>query len=289
MQNDGSILLDNGGFTITGGSAGNIGDYSNLTFLWTRSGGGTFNTPNISGLSPADYTLTVTDNLCNTLFITSNPISVQDSTDFTVTNAVDNSTISICSDGHLQVSVAGGSGNFSYRWTDQNGVIRGTTNRIENLEAGTYTLLVEDTTTGCDQQFTYQITGSTGPLRMINPIAVNQANFDTTDILCNGESNGKFTVEFTGGNPPYQYSLNGGAYQGAGTGFSTKTVTVTTGGASATIVSYTTQVLTVDTLEGGTYSVKIKDSGLCTDNAGNTIELNLEQLQLMNLIHFNWN
>ena len=65
-----------------------------LPFLWTRSGG-TFNTPNISGLSPADYTLTVTDNLCNTLFITSNPISVQDSTDFTVTNAVDNSTISL--------------------------------------------------------------------------------------------------------------------------------------------------------------------------------------------------
>ena len=50
---------------------------------------------------------------------------------------------------------------------------------------------------------------------MINPIAVNQADFDTTDIICNGESSGKFTVEFTGGNPPYQYSLNGGAYQGA--------------------------------------------------------------------------
>ena len=63
--------------------------------------------------------------------------------------------------------------------------------RIENLEAGTYTLLVEDTTTGCDQQFTYTITGSTGPLRMINPIAVNQANFDTTDIICNGESTWK--------------------------------------------------------------------------------------------------
>ena len=69
-------------------------------------------------------------------------------------------------------------------------------------------------------------------------------------------------------------------------GFSTKTVTVTTGGASATIVSYTTQVLTVDTLEGGSYSVKIKDSGLCTDDAGNTIELNLEQLQSMSPIHF---
>ena len=44
---------------------------------------------------------------------------------------------------------------------------------------------------------------------------------------------------------------------------------------SATIVSYTTQVLTVNALEGGSYSVKIKDSGLCTDNAGNIIELNL--------------
>ena len=44
---------------------------------------------------------------------------------------------------------------------------------------------------------------------MINPIAVNQANFETTDIICSGESSGKFEVEFTGGNPPYQYSLNG--------------------------------------------------------------------------------
>ena len=84
-SNDGSIQLDNGGFTITGGSAGNTGDYSNLTFLWTRSSGGTFNTKDIFGLTPADYTLTVTDDLCNTLFITSNPITITDTSDFTVT------------------------------------------------------------------------------------------------------------------------------------------------------------------------------------------------------------
>ena len=53
------------------------------------------------------------------------------------------------------------------------------------------------------------------------------------------------------------------------------TSSVTTGGASATVVSFTTQVLTLDGLEGGTYSVKIKDSGLCTDDSGNPIELNL--------------
>ena len=271
--NDGSIQLDNGGFTITGGSAGNIGDYSNLTFLWTRSGGGTFNTQDIFNLTPADYTLTVTDNLCNTLFVTSNPITIEDSTDFTVTNAVDNSTVANCSDGNLQVAVAGGSGNFSYAWTDQFGVSRGTTNRIENLDAGIYTLIVRDTTTGCEQTFTYTITGSSGPLQMLDPIAVNQANFSTTDILCNGAANGSFTVEFTGGNPPYSYSLNGAAY--VANGFSTNTATVTTGGASSTVVSYTTQVLTLDGLDGGSYSVKIKDSGLCTDASGNAIELDL--------------
>ncbi|MFL2598628.1 MAG: PKD domain-containing protein, partial [Flavobacteriaceae bacterium] len=271
--NDGSIQLDTGGFTITGGSAGNTGDYSNLTFLWTRSGGGTFNTQDIFGLSPADYTLTVTDNLCNTLFITSNPITLIDTADFTVTNAVDNSSVANCSDGNLQVSVAGGSGNFSFAWTDQFGVNRGTTNRIENLDAGIYTLIVRDTTTNCEQTFTYTITGSSGPLQALNEIAVGQANFTTTDILCNGAANGAFTVEFTGGNPPYSYSLNGAAY--VANGFTTSTSSVTSGGASATVVSFTTQILSLDGLEGGTYSVKIKDSGLCLDDSGNIVELNL--------------
>ena len=114
---------------------------------------------------------------------------------------------------------------------------------------------------------------TTRPLQILDPLAVNQANFITTDILCNGAANGAFTVEFTGGNPPYQYSLNGGAY--LTNGFTTTTASVTTGGASSTVVSYTTQVLSLNSLEGGTYSVKIKDSGLCTDSGGNLIELNL--------------
>ena len=272
-NNNGSIVLNTGGFTITGGSAGNAGDYSNLIFAWVSSNGNSYNTQDISGLSPGDYTLTVTDNTCNTLFATSIPIRIDQSSDFTVTAASDNSTVANCSDGHLEVLVAGGSGNFTYAWTDQFGIARGNTDRIEDLDAGTYTLVVEDTTTNCDQTFTYVIDGSSGPLQILDPLAVNQANFVTTDILCNGAANGAFTVEFTGGNPPYQYSLNGGAY--LTNGFTTTTASVTTGGASSTVVSYTTQVLSLNGLEGGTYSVKIKDSGLCTDSGGNLIELNL--------------
>ena len=75
-NNNGSIVLDTGGFTITGGSAGNTGDYTNLTFAWVSSNGNSYNTQDISNLSPGDYTLTVTDNTCNTLFATSIPIRI---------------------------------------------------------------------------------------------------------------------------------------------------------------------------------------------------------------------
>ena len=272
---NGSIVIN--GAAITGGSAGNTGDYLNITFQWNKIGGGFSNNgQSIYDLAPGDYVLTVTDNLCNTLTATSDIFTIIDNGNFAIINAPDNTSVSNCSDGHLQVSIDPanpGSGNFSFAWTDQFGVSRGNTNRIENLDAGIYTLVVIDTTTGCEQTFTYTITGSSGPLQMINPVAVNQANFSTIDILCNGAANGAFSVEFTGGNPPYSYSLNGAAY--VANGFSTSTTSVTTGGASSTVVSFTTQLLTLSGLEGGSYAVKIKDSGLCTDDSGNTIELNL--------------
>ncbi|MGA0317018.1 MAG: PKD domain-containing protein [Flavobacteriaceae bacterium] len=274
-NDDGSIVMN--GAAITGGSAGNTGDYLNITFQWNRIGGGySNNSQNIYDLAPGDYVLTITDNLCPTLTATSDIFTIIDNGTFEIINAPDNTLISNCSDGHLQISIDPanpGSGNFSFEWTDQFGVTRGNTNRIEDLDAGIYTLVVRDTTTNCQRTYTYTITGSSGPLSMINPVAVNQANFSTTDILCNGAANGTFTVEFTGGNPPYSYSLNGAAF--VADGFTTSTSSVSTGGASSTVVSYTTQILTLDGLEGGTYSVKIKDSGLCTDDSGNVIELNL--------------
>ena len=81
----------------------------------------------------------------------------------------DNSTVANCSDGHLEVTVAGGSGTFTFAWIDLFGVNRGNTNRIDNLDAGTYSLDVTDATSGCVQTFPYTISGSTGPLSILNP------------------------------------------------------------------------------------------------------------------------
>ena len=67
-NNNGSIVLDTGGFTITGGSAGNTGDYTNLTFAWVSSNG-IHITLKIFQIYLWDYTLTVTDNTCNTYLL----------------------------------------------------------------------------------------------------------------------------------------------------------------------------------------------------------------------------
>ena len=79
---------------------------------------------------------------------------------------------------------------------------------------------------------------------MINPLTSTQANFTTTDITCNGAANGIAVTEIAGGNPDYQYSINGGTYKPLGEDFvlATSVVTVTTGGASSTVVSYTTLI-----------------------------------------------
>ena len=50
----------------------------------------------------------------STLFASSGPVTIEDNSNFTVTNAADNSSAPAnCSDGQLQVSVAGGSTSIS--------------------------------------------------------------------------------------------------------------------------------------------------------------------------------
>ena len=112
---------------------------------------------------------------------------------------------------------------------------------------------------------------------MINPLTSTQANFTITDITCNGNANGVAITEIAGGNPDYQYSINGGTYKPLGEDFTlaTSVVTVTSNTGSTTVVSYTSHFLTIENLEGGTYSVKVKDSSGCTDLGGLPVELDL--------------
>ena len=98
--------------------------------------------------------------------------------------------------------------DFRYLWTTTNGQVTDSTSLFTTVKkSGTYTLMVENTVTGC---------------RSFDDVVVNVDGDIPTDViydlqfpLCEGEPPAVFNVQsVTGGTPPYTYSLNGGAATG---------------------------------------------------------------------------
>ena len=87
-----------------------------------------------------------------------------------------------------------------------NGTVWQSSNIFNNLPVGTYTIYFQDAN-GCVGQT--QIT--------IGEPSILASTQATTPVVCNGQSNGIITVTPSGGVSPYQYSLDGGAYQDSGT------------------------------------------------------------------------
>lgn len=112
--------------------------------------------------------------------------------------------------GEIEIQASGGTAPLQYS-------IDGGTNFYDNgglfsnLAAGDYPLVVEDANGCTDYGNTVSITE---PPELL---------FETTDsenVLCNGENNGKITLQATGGVSPYQYSIDGGTNFSASNAFS---------------------------------------------------------------------
>ena len=161
------------------------------TFTW--SNGDT--TEDISNLGAGQYTLIVTDsNNCSifdTLIITqpSNNLLVS-----VATSNYNNYQIS-CNGGVDSVTtiVSGGSPGYSYLWSDGQ-----TTPTASNLVAGNYTITVTDSNS-CD--YTISITLNEPPLLSNNVVSTN--------VLCNGSSDGSISVNVSGGVPNYNINWGG--------------------------------------------------------------------------------
>ena len=292
-SDNGSIKINNNAFSITGGS-GDPGDFSNLSFIWTGSNGNPENNtnPNIYNLGPGEYILTVIDNTCSELEAVSDIITLTGNTEIEIEKEISETPV-YCGDGFIDLNISGGSGDgfsveilnqfgISQNDIEENGEIGGKYNfRLENIYAGTYIINVTDDTTGCQDSTSVEIEGSISELRAVNMIAENQASFLITDLTCYESGDGSFEVEFEGGTPPFEYSINGGVWTSEN--FSTKTISVTFGVASTTVISSTIRVLKVNELDAGDYDVRIRDRGgvdLCFDEAGNEILLELGNVSL---------
>ena len=180
--NDGSIQT-----RISGGLPFNNIQRYNVS--WTGPKGFTSQENDIAGLSPGDYSISVSDAggcPATYTFSISEPYELTINTDSKRDiNCFNNEN------GQISVTVSGGIPPYTYNWT-KDGSAFATTEDISNLDQGVYSLLVTDAN-GCGiKTASYVI--SEPPALVIN--LIKQQN-----NLCFGDSIGAIVINVSGGSP----------------------------------------------------------------------------------------
>jgi hypothetical protein len=179
-----------------------------------------------SGLPAGTYTVQVTDT--NSCTFTSNPITV-DNTNL-ISIALSPTNGSCGGSGSISSNVTGGSGNYSYSWS--NGA---TTHNITNVSSGSYTLTITDNTTGCHISASTSVT--TTPA-----IFITSASVDYSD-----ECTSKINTTVSGGVAPFTFIIqNGGTSYSAGP------------------QSGSNAIISNNTLNSGSWTVNVHDLNGCS-------------------------
>lgn len=178
--------------TVTGGTL----PYS---FLWSNGA----STEDISGIPAGTYSVTVTDaNGCVIILsaTVSEPATKVSGTILSQTNV-------LCfGESTGSVTVGGSGGTPPYEYKIGTGDFQSSGNFI-NLGAGNFIVTVRDANL-CTFDIPVSITQPTAPLTG-NIVS-------RTNVACYGDATGSITVAGSGGTSPYEYSINGGAFQSSG-------------------------------------------------------------------------
>ena len=155
------------------------------TYSWSPSGG---TAATATGLVAGTYTVTVTDATNKTKSL---PVTITQPAALTATTSLTNVSCNGGGNGVASVVASGGSGGYSYSWAPSGGT--GAT--ATGLTAGTYICTITDANL-C--QITRTVTIS-------QPATALSASISSTNVSCNGGSNGTATVSASGGTPGYTY------------------------------------------------------------------------------------
>ena len=157
------------------------------SYLWNNGE----TTQDISGLSADLYSVTVSDaNGCmeSDMALIDEPVALN------ISSVITEPSCSGSSNGAIDVSVSGGTGPYSFDWTN------GATNEdISGLIAGSYSLTVTDAT-GCL---------ITETIELLEPDVLS-LDSSSTNPDCANEASGSATVIASGGTAPYFYSWSNG-------------------------------------------------------------------------------
>ncbi len=218
-----SLNIDSTPVSCSGGSNGTAtavagGGNTPYTYLWTNGA----TTASISGLSPGVYGVTVTEaNGCKV----SGNVQITAPSALNVTASRSNIECSGDNNGSINVTVTGGTPNYTYRWNDG-----ATSEDRTGLSAGTYSVTVTDAN-GCTDDFTVQISQP-------NAISVSES---IGNVACNGETSGSITLTVIGGSSSYAYAWSNGATSRVISSLSAGnySVTVTDANGCSVVESYT--------------------------------------------------
>lgn len=187
------------------------GGVPGYTYSWLPSGG---SNANATGLSPGNYSVTVTD---ATGCTSGSTISISQPTPL---NALLNSTNAVScfgsNDGSASITVSGGTPGYSYTWLPSGG----SSASAGGLTAGNYSVQISDAN-GCTESINVVIA---------EPALLTSSGSVINNVSCQGGSNGSAQVTASGGTAPYtyQWSPQGGtAAQASGLNAGNYTVVVT--------------------------------------------------------------
>jgi gliding motility-associated-like protein/uncharacterized repeat protein (TIGR01451 family) len=225
-DNNGSILA-----TAQGG----LGNY---TYTLQDGLGNTIpvtqNTPGyFTELIAGDYLVVVESGDC---IVTTVPISItQPLAPLDASIVVNNVSCSGTDNGSVEITASGGTGIIKYAISPQlNQFFE--TNTFENLAPGDYDIIVQDTL-GCFLTFNFSIAEPA-------PVVLTIVADSLFPEVCEGDANGEFSIDISGGSLPYSVSLDD--YDGP----------YTTGSPTQTEFDFTN-------LAGGDHIVYIRDALAC--------------------------
>lgn len=187
----GAINID-----ITGGT-------TPYTYQWTKNNAKYSTAKDLADLTVGTYNVVVTDALgheCTATLAQAVEIT-QPAAPLQITSPGPiNLTGFETNNGSIAVTVSGGKPNYTYEWTkDAVATIIASTPSINNLSAGIYHLIVKDAN-GCTlPQVDYEVTQ---PAKL-EVLSLTQT--PNTDIACNGDLSGEYSMVVTGGVKEYTF------------------------------------------------------------------------------------